>query len=199
MEYSKEITRVLYDNCGFVADNFFDSTKKGMFNELNVNRDEYNNLFSHFSCELRYEKGCYYLVRRNPTRQQVDSRLKDYFMWAEIIDLIHDVIGDKVKPGKTFTQGQFLDVVEKSLTLPRKIQSLSVFLRENIKAADTAEYVKGLIGFLVKKQVLDPFTWEQDDTVTVYQLTSVFDFFQEFVIGITLRKKEEENIIDEEN
>ena len=48
MEYSQDITKILYDKCGFVADNFVDATKQNMYNDLTVNREWYSELFKHF-------------------------------------------------------------------------------------------------------------------------------------------------------
>jgi len=202
MEYSQDITKILYDKCGFVADNFVDATKQNMYNDLTVNREWYSELFKHFGCDLKFNKGCYYLTRRSPTRQQLESRLKDYFMWLEIIDFILSSLGiinkKAVKPGLVFTQGQLLSIVEGNSSLTRKLQNLSVFVRENTKATDTAEYLSALLLFLVNKQILDTSVYEQDENVTVYHITSVFDFFMEFVTTVSLRKKEEEGVIDVE-
>lgn len=198
MEFSQDITRILYDNCSFIADNFVDPKKKSLFNDINVHREDYEKLFRHFSCDLKFDHDCYFLARRSPSRQQLDSRLKDYYMWLEIIEFVFDVFGENVKPGFNFFQSELLTAIEGSVNLTRKLQALSVFVRENIKADGIADYVRYLIGYLMKKQVLDSYSWDQDENVIVYHLTSVFDYFKNFVTSVTLRKKEEENL-DSEN
>jgi len=56
---------------------------------------------------------------------------------------------------------------------------------------ETKMMIDKLLEFLREKQVFDQFE-EPTEMVTVYQFTSVYQYYKEYVKGLTLRKQEEE-------
>jgi hypothetical protein len=192
---SPKITKILYDRSGFIADNFHDEEMRDLYRELNDNTKEYEELFSNFSCVLVYEHKCYYLTRSNITRQFLESRLKDYYEWADIIIFMHDVLNGKpqdsdIKPGLPFRYSELLTVISNSATLSRRISALSIFLKQKVVFNGTEDYVKELVKYLEERQIIDSFVFEN---TRIYQLTSVFEYYTKYVLSITLRIKEEKD------
>lgn len=192
---SPRITKILYDKCGFVADNFHDEEMRDLYRELNDNTPEYEELFSSFSCNLIHEDKCYYLTRTNITRQFLESRLKDYYEWADIIIFMHDVLNhdpehQEIKPGIPFRYNELLTYILNSATLSRRVTTLSIFLKQKVVFNGTEDYVKELVKYLEDRQLFDSFIFEN---TRIYQLTSVFAYYTDYVLSITLRIKEEKD------
>lgn len=191
MEYSREITKRLYDKHGFIADNFHDPQMCRLYNDLTINSEEYEKLFRHFGCKLRFENKCYFLERENSSRQEIKRSLEDYDEWLDIIDFLHNVF-DSVKPGFIFWFSELHRHVENNPTLSKNVKMLPLTLAKG-EVPETKMMIDKLLEFLKEKQVLDQF---EDPTklVTVYQFTSIFKYYEEYVKGITLRKQEEEKV-----
>ena len=45
MDYPQKVTKTLYDNNGFIADDFNDPEMREMYDDLKVNRLQYEELF----------------------------------------------------------------------------------------------------------------------------------------------------------
>ena len=101
MNHPQKVTKILYDNNGFVADDFNDPEMRDMYDDLKINRLQYEELFRNFGCVLRYEDKCFYLTRMKVTRQMIESRMEDYYLWVDIIDFLYDVL-PSVQPGRRF-------------------------------------------------------------------------------------------------
>lgn len=192
---SPKITKILYDRSGFVADNFHDEEMRDLYRELNDNTPEYEELFSNFCCNLVHEDKCYYLTRTNITRQFLESRLKDYYEWADIIVFMHDALNanpqkGEIKPGLPFRYNELLTIISNSATLSRRVSTLSIFLKQKVVFNGTEDYVKELVKYLEDRQVVDSFIFEN---TRIYQLTSVFAYYTDYVLSITLRIKEEKD------
>ena len=85
MDYPQKVTKTLYDNNGFIADDFNDSEMRELYDDLKVNRLQYEELFRNFGCTLRFEDKCFYLTRTKVTRQAIESRMEDYYLWIRML------------------------------------------------------------------------------------------------------------------
>ena len=189
MEYSREITKRLYDKHGFIADNFHDPQMCKLYNDLTVNNEEYESLFWHFGCRLKFEHKCYFLEREIPTRQEIKRGIEDYYRWLDIIDFLYDVFGS-IGPGFIFRFSELHRRVETNVNLTNKVKALPLDLAKG-EVPETKMMIDKLLEFLREKQVFDQFE-EPTELVTVYQFTSVYQYYKEYVKGLTLRKQEEE-------
>ena len=150
MDYPQKVTKTLYDNNGFIADDFNDPEMREMYDDLKVNRLQYEELFRNFGCTLRFEDKCFYLTRTKVTRQAIESRMEDYYLWIDIVDFLYDVI-PSVAPGSRFYYSDLFKKVETSVNLPKKLMSIPLKLKKGT-VPDTKAYMEELLDFLKKKQ-----------------------------------------------
>ena len=187
-KYCRKITKLLYDDGGFVANYFNDPEMVAMYDELMKDEEWYKELFSFFSSELRFDHECYYLTRKLP-KSQYETRLRNFYLWIDVIDLMTNIFVN-CKPGMTYKFTEVLKLVETGSNLPQKLKNVcKTYLNDENK--ETNENLNNLFSFLVKSQVLDKI--EKKDEENEFVVTAVYTYYSQCVYSIKLHQVEEQN------